>query len=52
MRLNYNFITYRRTGYTRTLMGRYRRLPDILSARRELRSHSERAAINTPLQGL
>lgn len=32
-------------------MGRYRRLPDIVSNRRELRSHSERAAINTPLQG-
>jgi len=41
----------RRTGYTRTLMGRYRRLPDIVSPRRDLRTHSERAAINTPLQG-
>jgi DNA polymerase-1 len=41
----------RSTGYTRTLMGRYRRLPDIISPRKDLRSHSERAAINTPLQG-
>lgn len=32
-------------------MGRYRRLPEVLSSRRELRAHAERAAINTPLQG-
>mmetsp|Transcript_10922 Transcript_10922/g.16369 ORF Transcript_10922/g.16369 Transcript_10922/m.16369 type:complete len:464 (+) Transcript_10922:550-1941(+) len=41
----------KRTGYTRTLMGRYRLLPDINSRNRGFRSHSERAAINTPLQG-
>jgi DNA polymerase I len=40
-----------RTGATRTLMGRYRPLPGIRSKNRGIRSHSERAAINTPLQG-
>jgi len=41
----------RRTGYTRTLMGRYRSLPGITSNNRAIRGHAERAAINTPLQG-
>jgi DNA polymerase-1 len=39
------------TGWTRTLLGRYRPLPEINSRERTRRSHSERAAINTPLQG-
>jgi len=39
----------RRTGYTRTLMGRYRALPGISVPK--LRGHGERAAINTPIQG-
>lgn len=39
------------TGWTRTLLGRYRPLPEINSRDRTRRSHSERAAINTPLQG-
>ncbi len=38
-------------GYTRTLMGRYRMLPDAKSRNRAKRSHAERAAINTPIQG-
>jgi DNA polymerase-1 len=41
----------RQTGYTRTLLGRYRKLPDINHPQRSFRAHSERAAINTPLQG-
>jgi DNA polymerase I len=41
----------RRTGYTRTLMGRYRSLAGITSSNRAIRGHAERAAINTPLQG-
>jgi DNA polymerase I len=41
----------RRTGATRTLMGRYRDLPEINSANRKLRGHAQRAAINTPIQG-
>ncbi|MDP2439263.1 MAG: DNA polymerase [archaeon] len=40
-----------RTGYTRTLMGRYRRLPHINNKNKGLKNHSARAAINTPLQG-
>jgi len=36
---------------TRTLMGRYRPLPDIVSNDRRVRSHNMRAAINTPIQG-
>jgi len=41
----------RRTGFTRTLCGRYRKLNDITSPRPGLRGHAERAAINTPIQG-
>jgi DNA polymerase I len=41
----------RRTGYTRTLCGRYRKLNDITSKLRGPRGHNERAAINTPIQG-
>ncbi|POM80685.1 DNA polymerase I [Phytophthora palmivora] len=43
-------------GYTRTLLGRYRRLPDAMlkddsMASKKSRGHAERAAINTPIQG-
>ena len=38
-------------GYTRTLMGRYRMLPDAMVKNRAMRGHAERAAINTPIQG-
>eukprot|EP01133_Synstelium_polycarpum_P001196 gene1196-1378_t len=41
--------TANRMKWTRTLMGRYRHLPDIDNPR--LKSHNERASINTPLQG-
>ena len=41
----------RETGYTRTLMGRYRRLPDAVNGSSAARAHAERAAINTPIQG-
>ena len=33
------------------MMGRYRRLPDLRSSNSGIRSHGERAAINTPIQG-
>eukprot|EP01117_Protostelium_nocturnum_P015199 TRINITY_DN5861_c0_g1_i1.p1 TRINITY_DN5861_c0_g1~~TRINITY_DN5861_c0_g1_i1.p1 ORF type:complete len:1203 (-),score=391.20 TRINITY_DN5861_c0_g1_i1:7-3588(-) len=39
------------TGSTRTLMGRYRKLPDIHSTKVSIRNHNQRASINTPLQG-
>mmetsp|Transcript_2053 Transcript_2053/g.3152 ORF Transcript_2053/g.3152 Transcript_2053/m.3152 type:complete len:1034 (+) Transcript_2053:232-3333(+) len=41
----------KKDGYTTTLMGRRRQLPDIQSSQRKLVSRGERAAINTPIQG-
>ncbi len=41
----------RRTGGVRTLLGRWRKLPDIRSKNRALRAASERVARNTPIQG-
>lgn len=41
----------RKTGYTKTLLGRYRKLVDISGKSRDRQGHAERAAINTPLQG-
>ncbi|KAG7398909.1 serine/threonine protein kinase, CMGC, dual-specificity [Phytophthora boehmeriae] len=48
--------TARKYGYTRTLLGRYRRLPDAMltddsMASKKAKGHAERAAINTPIQG-
>lgn len=44
-------LTAKQTGYTRTLMGRYRPLPDINSRNKWKEGHMCRAAINTPIQG-
>jgi DNA polymerase-1 len=41
----------RRTGYTETLMGRRRYLPDLNSTNRQLREMAERVALNAPMQG-
>jgi DNA polymerase-1 len=41
----------RRTGFTRTLFGRVRPIPEIASPQQNLRSFAERTALNTPLQG-
>jgi len=41
----------RRSGFTRTLFGRQRPIPDINSPNPNLRGFAERTAINTPLQG-
>ena len=38
-------------GYTETLLGRRRPLPDIHSHNHNLREFSKRAAVNTPIQG-
>lgn len=43
--------TARDYGYTRTLMGRYRELPEAMSANRKASGAAERASINTPVQG-
>ncbi|MCB0530478.1 MAG: DNA polymerase I, partial [Saprospiraceae bacterium] len=41
----------RKNGYVKTLMGRRRYLRDIDSRNGVIRSHAERNAINTPIQG-
>lgn len=41
----------KRVGYVRTDTGRYRTLPGIASSSAAERSHNQRAAINTPVQG-
>jgi len=41
----------RERGFTRTLMGRYRQLPEAMGTNRKLLGHAERASINTPIQG-
>lgn len=41
----------RRTGYTETIMGRRRYLPDLTSSNRQRRDMAERAALNAPIQG-
>jgi DNA polymerase-1 len=41
----------RRSGFTRTLFGRRRPMPEIASPQFNLRSLAERTALNTPLQG-
>ena len=41
----------RRTGYTETIMGRRRYLPDLNSDNRQRRDMAERMALNAPIQG-
>ncbi|WP_262104377.1 DNA polymerase I [Arthrobacter sp. Marseille-P9274] len=41
----------RKDGYTSTIEGRRRYLPDLTSTNRQLREMSERAALNAPIQG-
>lgn len=41
----------RKHGITRTLMGRYRQLPEAKSRSSKFLGHAERASINTPIQG-
>ena len=41
----------RRAGSVKTLFGRVRPIPDILSKNANLRGFAERTAVNTPLQG-
>ncbi|MEX2532543.1 MAG: DNA polymerase I [Nitriliruptoraceae bacterium] len=41
----------RSTGYTTTLFGRRRYLPDLSSDNRNLRQNAERMALNAPIQG-
>jgi DNA polymerase-1 len=39
-------------GYTETLLGRQRKIPDITHKNKNLRSQAERLAVNSPIQGL
>ena len=41
----------RRTGYTSTILGRRRYLPDLVSDNRQRREMAERMALNAPIQG-
>jgi len=41
----------RQSGFTRTLFGRTRQIPEINSPQPNLRSFAERTAMNTPMQG-
>ena len=41
----------RRTGYVETLLGRRRRIPEIVSSDQRARAFAENAALNTPVQG-
>lgn len=41
----------RRDGFTSTMLGRRRYLPDLSSDNRQLRDMAERAALNAPIQG-
>ena len=41
----------RKTGYTETIMGRRRYLPDLQSDNRQRRDMAERMALNAPIQG-
>jgi DNA polymerase-1 len=41
----------REKGYVKTLLGRIRYLPEILSKNSAVRSFAERTAVNTPIQG-
>ncbi len=41
----------RKSGYTETILGRRRYLPDLNSSNRQRREMAERAALNAPIQG-
>ncbi|MGJ9449296.1 DNA polymerase, partial [Actinotignum sp. GS-2025b] len=44
-------VRAREDGYTQTLLGRRRYLPELRSTNRQLREASERMALNAPIQG-
>jgi len=49
--LDRSLAEVRKAGFTRTLFGRIRPIPEITSPQANLRSFAERTALNTPLQG-
>ena len=44
-------VEARKTGYTQTILGRRRYLPDLTSDNRQRRDMAERMALNAPIQG-
>jgi len=44
-------VETRKSGETRTLFGRMRPIPEIISPQVQLRNFAERTALNSPLQG-
>jgi DNA polymerase-1 len=44
-------VEARKTGYTESMLGRRRYLPDLNSEQRQLRDMAERMALNAPIQG-
>jgi len=44
-------VQARKLGYTESIMGRRRYLPDLNSDNRQLRDMAERMALNAPIQG-
>jgi DNA polymerase I len=44
-------VETRKTGATRTMFGRIRPIPEIISPQMQLRNFAERTALNSPLQG-
>lgn len=49
--LDHQLEEVRRTGFTRTLLGRLRPIPEINATQAALRGLAERTALNTPVQG-
>jgi DNA polymerase-1 len=49
--LDRQLIEVRKAGFTRTLFGRIRPIPEINAPQPNLRNFAERTAMNTPLQG-
>jgi DNA polymerase-1 len=49
--LDRQLVEVRKTGFTRTLFGRVRPIPEINAPQPNLRNFAERTAMNTPLQG-
>ncbi len=49
--LNEVVVQARKTGYTESMLGRRRYLPDLNSEQRQLRDMAERMALNAPIQG-
>ncbi len=49
--LDHQVMNAKETGYTTTLLGRKRNLPEIKSANHLVRANAERMALNSPIQG-